>query len=647
MPSALRISRSTGNVFINLSLPMTASNFASNLTSLTTLLAVLGGMALFPLCAGGAETGGDPAPALVLFVDANSGDDANDGSTKETPLRTLQAAQSEMDEVPNGEVVVLNLARGSEWRESYDFETYGRKRYPAASFGRDSLTIRAYGEGDKPTISGLDPMSNKAFVRHDPERYPNVWSQRLTPPPTYTLRYLKNFGHHPGVIVNREQYLAYVWATLPPENLMRDQKNLEGINSEEDALAFVNEHPGSFYPRHNEDGTADYFINSGSDPTKDGRTYEYRVRGDFFIGEDNTWEGIRFIGNTNRDGLGGNLRHVKDVEFLHGITHNMLIGEGHFEDVLSAGLPRPTFDLSQQFGVTGTAFHTHRANSRGIVYDRCTARNVTVAFFDHRKDANRPAAVVRDCVTENVRTAFNHSDSSTVKFYIVGHRHQATDGSAVGEIGSGALENYIEDSLFRVDMVAGWHGNSRMLHLRLRNSVIYMPAGKAPLAIPAGADYEYDYSTLILDFGGRDITAREALLGSAAAGDGEKPAPTVTFRNSVIAVINAPNAQTASGKDGLPLRFFKENSGDAGLRFENCVLTFMEGIPDSAGVEGKDYVFADPADIFAGDPGKGDYSLKPGGAAAKRDAGYVPGRTPVFRPLANEFATSLPFVRKP
>jgi len=76
------------------------------------------------------------------------------------------------------------------------------------------LTIRAYGEGDKPTISGYDLLANSKFTRHDPDRYPNVWSQRVTPPSTYYIRFWEKIGAHPGVLVGGDRGLVYIWASL-------------------------------------------------------------------------------------------------------------------------------------------------------------------------------------------------------------------------------------------------------------------------------------------------------------------------------------------------------------------------------------------------------------------------------------------------
>jgi len=577
--------------------------------------------------------------ALVLYVDAVRGDDCNGGLSPEAAMRTLSAAQAAMDKVPEGGKVVLLLARGSVWHEAYEFQGPGRApRYPAFTFGRPGLTIRAYGEGDKPMISGYDLLENNKFTRHDPDRYPNIWSQRVTPPSTYYIRFWEKIGAHPGVLVGGDRGLVYIWAPLTENEQMRDQPLKQtGIESEEDALNFVNTHAGSFYARHNKNRTADYFINSGSNPTTDGLTYEYKVRGAFFITSGNTWENVRYKGLTHRDGVSGRPHRLKGVEFLYGTTHNMLISEGHFEDVLSVGL-RPAIEgiSLHWFGSTATAFHTHGAAERGIIYDRCTARNVGIAFFDHRAGTNRPAAVLRDCVTEEIRTIMGHGEC-TLKAFIVGHRHQGCGGTAMGQLGGlTAGENHVEDSMFRLAFRGGWHSGSK--HLRVRNSVFYVPAGQRPMFLGRGVDFEYEHVTLILDLEQQDITGRTSLLAgwsSPQARASENPRGTWRLKNSIIAVVNAPNMKTAADKPGKLMRF---GELPVDLTLENCLLTYLGDVPETAGKAGEDYFFAAPEDIFAGNPGQGDYRLEPGGIADKMDVGYREGRRPVYRPIADRTA---------
>lgn len=605
---------------------------------LTTLLCILTPAAAEEPSELDAET-----VVLTLYVDANHGDDGADGRAPASALRTLNAAQDVIDTTrPDGRIV-LRLARNSVWREDFDYETKDRKRYPPDSFGRNNLTIEAYGEGDLPTLSGLDPLPNELFRPADPEKYPQVWVQTVEPPPSYFIRYIDKNGTHPGLLVD-DVLFAPVWTPLPEEAKMRDfPLALEGIETEADALSFVNDNPGSFFPRDNGDGTFDYFVNSGTPPPTDGRTYQYKVRGGMFRAlPGNRWQHLRHIGMSRRDGVGGKPALLREVEFLYGTVHNMLISEGRFEDVLSSGSP-DTIPGFRNFGTTGSAFHTHGSDSRGIVYDRCIARHVGIAFFDHKADANRPVAILRDCETENVRTFFSHG-ACTERSYVIGHRHSGLDGGTYGQLGHMALENYMEDSIFRLSDRGAWHPNAK--HLHVRNSVLYHTSS-SPMPLFLGRDFDYTYEnvTLILDLGGQDYDGKRGLASwsSAASRDGDQPLGRLVFRNSVIAVINAPNLKTGADAAGDALQWFSWDNVSAEVTLENCVLTFVEGIPEQTGEPGAAYVFATAEEIFAGDPAKGDYRIREDGPAGQRDAGYREGRAPVFRPLADAAAAALPF----
>jgi hypothetical protein len=74
------------------------------------------------------------------------------------------------------------------------------------------------------------------------------------------------------------------------------------------------------------------------------------------------------------------------------------------------------------------------------------------------------------------------------------------------------------------------------------------------------------------------------------------------------------------------------------LTLADCVLTYLGDVPEAAGKAGEHYFFATPEDIFAANPGTGDYRLKPDGIAGQTDVGYRPGRPPVYRPIADKIA---------
>lgn len=596
-----------------------------------------------------------------IYVDSQKGDDKNDGKSESTAVKSLQAAQDLLNEIPDDQWATLMMARGSVWRESnlnMRFTVLQRelmasypnlqptnerseipvekKRWAPFLWGRKNLNLIAYGEGDKPTINGTDVLENSKFVQPSPEQFPNVWSQKVFPPITYYIEAFGKVTTRPGVIVDGKTPLWRIYTPL--EGKVRDYVDKqEGIETEEDALKFLNENSGSFYARDNKDGSFDYFINAGSNPNTDGRLYEYKVRGSYFVtSPESRWEGIRYYGLNVRDGVSGKLGLLRDVEFLLGDVHNMLMGEGWFENVLSVGYrPQPPGQLKPwvMVGNTHSVFHTHQPNSRGNVYDRCTGRDASIAFYDHHADANREAIVIRDCVTENVNQIFSHG-GSTATGYLIGHYHSGKDNAAQGHIGGlAAKQNFVEDSIFRVSLDSGWQADTPTMHMR--NSVIYMTSGKTPLRPLGREDFVYENVTLILDFQGKQPSGDVRLATSLSK---QTPSPAkLVFKNCVIAVINAVGLRDKDAAAGRRVLL-----GDfPGIKFENCVMSYMEEIPETAGEIGKDIIFASQEEIFSGKPENGDYSLNPLGPAAKADAGYSPARPPVFRAKADEAAAKI------
>jgi len=107
----------------------------NQITRHTFLLAwlVLAGSAVLPTIMAAEDA------ALVLYVDAIRGDDRNCGQSPQAALRTLSAAQAAMDKVPDGEKVVLLLARGPSGARLTSTRDRGvhRATRPSPSDGRD------------------------------------------------------------------------------------------------------------------------------------------------------------------------------------------------------------------------------------------------------------------------------------------------------------------------------------------------------------------------------------------------------------------------------------------------------------------------------------------------------------------------------
>ncbi|MDP2990795.1 MAG: hypothetical protein Q8O57_09560, partial [Kiritimatiellota bacterium] len=490
---------------------------------------------------------------------------------------------------------------------------------------------------------------NEKFAQHDPKGYPNVWSQTVVPPPSYYSKQKDGYKvSYPGILVEGKWQLSPVYPPISMESgyrLANYPPSFTNITTEGDAVKFVNDNAGTYYPRHDGDNRYTYFINSGSNPREDGLSYEHRVRGAFFIVNGNRWDGIRYVGMNFRNGVSGTPVLLRDVEIFFGAIHNLIMKQGRFENVVSATPPAREGLWFYQ----ATAFHAHGSAAGGLVYDRCLARNTGIAFYDHNRDAKRPFTVMRDCVTENAKGIFTQGHSSGVycseQGFITGHRHQYPDAKPMGFLGYMAGRNFVEDSLFRFrpEGSGSWHPSNA--HLRMRNSVIYTTPGPLMHSLPKGVDYEYEYVTLIVDFGGKEITDQSGRIDSGGRAAGEEKLGTIKLKNSIIAVINAPNMKASREGAGVAARLFPSGRALPGADyiFENCVMTYIAGIPQESGVEGKDYIFAPADKIFAGKPADGDYTVKTGGPAESKDAGYRPGRKPVFRPIADKLAAELPF----
>ncbi len=110
------------------------------------------------------------------YFAADGNDETGDGS-QDAPFRTLSKAQELIDASP-GDLAIL-FRRGDVFRERLGLEV-----------DTPDITIGAWGSGDRPTITGFEPISwlmdsagaYPAWTRLDPETHENVWSVSLTEP---------------------------------------------------------------------------------------------------------------------------------------------------------------------------------------------------------------------------------------------------------------------------------------------------------------------------------------------------------------------------------------------------------------------------------------------------------------------------------
>jgi hypothetical protein len=105
--------------------------------------------------------------AATYYVDATNGNDTNDGLSTSAPWETI--AKVNASNFNPGDQILFK--RGQIWREQFTMPSSGSEGNP--------ITFGAYGNGNKPVISGADIISGWSA---DPY-YANIWSATVTSKP--------------------------------------------------------------------------------------------------------------------------------------------------------------------------------------------------------------------------------------------------------------------------------------------------------------------------------------------------------------------------------------------------------------------------------------------------------------------------------
>ena len=117
---------------------------------------------------------GPKAGSTTYYVDSLKGDDANVGTTPESPWRSLAKVNS--FKFAPGDIVLLR--RGSLWREQLNFPSSGSLDAPIA--------IDAYGEGERPLINGADLVDAASWTQ-SPGAENQVWKSPVPTEPNVVL----------------------------------------------------------------------------------------------------------------------------------------------------------------------------------------------------------------------------------------------------------------------------------------------------------------------------------------------------------------------------------------------------------------------------------------------------------------------------
>lgn len=112
------------------------------------------------------------ARSTTYYVDSQSGNDSNSGTSPSSAWRSLARVNSATLS-PNDSLL---LRRGSVWREQLNFPSSGAVGAP--------IVIDAYGEGSQPLISGADLVPPASWVQASS---PQIWQARVSTQPNVVL----------------------------------------------------------------------------------------------------------------------------------------------------------------------------------------------------------------------------------------------------------------------------------------------------------------------------------------------------------------------------------------------------------------------------------------------------------------------------
>jgi len=117
---------------------------------------------------------GPQAYSTTYYVDSLKGNDANTGTTPDSPWRSLAKVNS--FKFAAGDILLLR--RGSSWREELDFPSSGSPEAP--------IVIDAYGDGERPLINGADLVDAASWTQN-PGAGSQIWKSPVSTQPNVVL----------------------------------------------------------------------------------------------------------------------------------------------------------------------------------------------------------------------------------------------------------------------------------------------------------------------------------------------------------------------------------------------------------------------------------------------------------------------------
>jgi hypothetical protein len=322
-----------------------------------------------------------------VFCRSNATDDTGDGLTWATAKKTLQG----MAAILSSATEEIILGRGSVWyAESLAIPTFA-----AAPFA----TIRAGGQGRRPTIDGSKAFVAGDWTQPDAVTYPNVWKQTIVFP----------------VAINNQA--SQIWQPAVYDEGSRDRVEDVGLTRRISSstiatnLAAVQANPGSFTCHKTGDtqgnpqtvnltGTSwDFYVHlrDSGNPTSTGRTIRtVDQRLTCIVGPGQDYEDIRFRRTGSKDFVGrasfvlgvDSVGSFKGCVWEEAAIHGAVVEGAFFENcrMLAAYHGGP-------IASGGGAFHQFRPTgtigvSKGFECRNLYARGFFVALYSHGAGAS-------------------------------------------------------------------------------------------------------------------------------------------------------------------------------------------------------------------------------------------------------------------
>lgn len=307
---------------------------------------------------------GGNAARFHWYVDSVNGNDANSGTSRRQPLKTISALLGKG--ITTG--ARIGLARGSFWREQLSI-----------TGDISNITVAAYGSGKLPTLSASDVAPNGSFVKSDgyTNLYEISWAHEMTDPSKSKLS---------------------VW---------EDGVRLLRVTD----IATADTTPGSFYAPAIEEAPQTIYVHAKNSTSIIENACEYEITRRKYaltVRSNSVVKNIHTKNNGHNDGslVAGENCFIQGCLCEDGTVHNLLIASGSVYDTVAwKGEGYASAGSSQMF-----VGYTRDATGKALKFVRCVAIGSysplsygTGGFYAHDSSSSKYASITyEDCKLYNL-----------------------------------------------------------------------------------------------------------------------------------------------------------------------------------------------------------------------------------------------------